>query len=120
MCSCSRIALRCGDVDARRSGAAGGASATFTGDPEILARPLLRPLDRDKIVVRVRRALVRRAQLTQLFEIEAVSPKQTDPLTVRRVIFDTQFTRPLRSVEAVELRTHQPFVGRALVGRAED
>ena len=62
--SCVRIARRCGEVDARTSGGAGGALTrsapsslrrwSLSRDPDLLARPLARPVRRHVRVVLVR------------------------------------------------------------------
>src|SRR5215210_5724458 len=98
MCSCSRIALRCGDLEASRSGGAGGASATSACYPDLLCRPLVAPLGRDEVVVlrciRARRCL----HLDQVLDLEAVLPQQTDPVAVSEVVFGAVLLGPADAV----------------------
>src|SRR6266545_7356280 len=86
MPSCSRIAFRCGDLDARTSGGAGAASAiAFPGLPDLLGRPLARPLGRNESVVRMGLRRRRCLQLDQVENVQAVRAQEPDPIPVREV-----------------------------------
>src|SRR5689334_17969184 len=88
MPSCSRIAIRRGDVDASRSGGAGGASATFARHPDLFRRPLLAPLCADVAVAVVRLRVLRCEELDETHELETVRAQYVDPVTVAHVEFD--------------------------------
>src|SRR6185436_6670419 len=103
MPSCSRIALRCGDVDASSSGAA---SAMFTRDPELLRGPLLRPLRAHVRVVRVCLGVRRREQLDQPLELEVVRTEEVEHLAVGKVELDLAGVLPFDAMQAA-LRTLQ-------------
>src|SRR5436190_2391351 len=106
MPSCSRIAERRGDVDARSKGAAGGASATLARHPDLVSGPLPSPLGSDVLVVRVRLALRRRVKLDETFDLEPVRTKQVDPVAVSEVKLDLVRVRPLVLAQS-ELGTHE-------------
>src|SRR2546430_16841843 len=99
MCSCSRIALRCGDVDASSSGGAGGASAMLPRDPDLFSRPLPSPLGRHVLVIRVRLGIRRREELDEAFDLEPVRMKKVDPVAVAEVKLDLAGVRPLELVQ---------------------
>src|SRR3954469_17151531 len=79
-------------------------------DPDLLARPLPRPLGRDELVARGR--IRRRLQLVQRLDLEAVLSQHAQHLAVGEVELDrvAVLVVPLDAAEA-ELRPHQP-VGR--------
>src|SRR5918999_3836456 len=85
MPSCSRIARRCGLVDASRSGGAGAASATLPRLPVLLARPPARPVRRDEVVVLVRRSVGGSLDLDQVEDLEAIRAEEADPVAVPEV-----------------------------------
>src|SRR5439155_23878977 len=118
--SCSRIAIRRGDVDASRSGAAGGASATLARHPDFLGRPLSAPLRRNVRVIRVSLCVCRRLELDQALEFEAVLAQQVDQRAMREVELDAAalLDRPFEPVHA-ELRTLQLLLHNTNVRRAE-
>src|SRR3954463_8454793 len=99
MCNCSRMALRCGDVDASSRGGDGGASATLARAPDLLGRPLARPLGRDVLVVGVRLRLRRRKELDETIDLEIVRTEQIDPFAVTELELDPVVTRPLDLVQ---------------------
>src|SRR5213593_4707652 len=96
MCSCSRIALRCGEVDASRSGGAGGASAIVQPrDPELFGRPLSCPIGRDVLVVGMRLGIRLREQLDETLDLEPVRAHEVDLVAVTELEFDLACVRPL-------------------------
>src|SRR3954468_5953270 len=99
MPSCSRIARRCGDRDANKSGAAGGASAMFPRGPDLFVRPLPRPLGRHVLVVRMRLGALGRVQLDETLDLEAVLVQQIDPLPVTEMELDLVRVAPLHPVQ---------------------
>src|SRR6476469_2797171 len=94
MCSCSRIALRCGDVDASRSGDDGGASATLACDPDLVCRPLACPFGRYVLVVRMRLGIRRRIELDEPVDLESTFAQKVDPVAVSEVELDLVCVRP--------------------------
>src|ERR671936_1263315 len=117
--SCSRIARRCGDVDARRIGGTGVASATFPGHPDLLAWPATGPLGRDERVVAGILCVGRSLKLDQPLNVEAVRPEQVDPDAVREVELDAAalLDRPVEPVHP-KLRPEQALLRDADVGHA--
>src|SRR6266571_747219 len=95
MCSCSRIALRCGEVDARRSGGDGGASATLARDPDLVSGPLARPFDRHVLVVGMHFGIRLRVQLDESLDLEPVRVQKVDPVAVTELELDLACVRPL-------------------------
>src|SRR5712691_10710306 len=95
MCSCSRIALRCGEVDARRSGGDGGASATLARDPDLVSGPLARPFDRHVLVVGMYFGIRLRVQLDESLDLEPVRVQKVDPVAVTELELDLACVRPL-------------------------
>src|SRR5690349_19473080 len=85
--SCSRIARRRGDVDARSSGGAGGASATLSRLPDVLPGPAACPVDRNPVSV-ARRRVFGRTELDQRLELESLRPQQPNPFAVRQLELD--------------------------------
>ena len=108
--SCSRIARRCGEVEASRSGGAGatltprsgagkaGASrsleppsslrlTTLPDLPDLLHRPRARPLRLGRAAVG-RLGSFRRLHLDQVLDLEPVRAEEPDPLAVRQVELD--------------------------------
>src|SRR5512133_2050912 len=101
MPSCSRMARRCGERDASRSGAAGGASATLGGDPELLGRPLPSPLGRHVVVIGVRLGPFRREQLEQAVDHEVIRAQELDPIRVPDVELHFMCVGPLDLVHSL-------------------
>src|SRR6266498_4306595 len=109
MCNCSRMAFRCGDVDASRSGGAGGASATFrvrgvalrslsqrlACDPDLFCRPLSRPIGLDVLVIGMRLGIRLCEQLDETLDLEPVRAQQVDPVAVTELELDLACVRPL-------------------------
>src|SRR5512133_4305672 len=119
MCSWCRIAWRWGDLEASRSGGAGGASATLAYDPEILARPLLPPLGGDSLVVAVVLRVRRRVDLDETFDLETGLVKKVDPVAVGEVVLGALLVRPAHPVHP-RLRTMQLLVSvTGIIGKAE-
>src|ERR671935_1447010 len=96
MPSCLRIARRCGERDASRSGVP---SATFAGYPELFVRPLLRPLRRDVDVVRVRLRVFGCEELDQPLELETIRVQEVELLTVRQMELDLAGVGPFKAIQ---------------------
>src|SRR6266516_602494 len=111
MPSCSRIAIRRGDVDASRSGGAGGASATLACDPDLLAGPLPRPVGRNMHVVRVILRVDGRLKLDQSLDLEPRFTQEPNPVAVPQVELgaDLALFLPVPAVQA-ELRPDEPLL----------
>src|SRR5439155_17751809 len=120
MPSCSRIAIRRGDVDASSSGGAGGASATLARDPDLLGRPTPAPIRGHVRVVPVLLRILGRLQLDEALDLEVVAAQEIDPHAVRQVELDSTalLDRPFELVNS-ELRTLQLLLHDADVGGAE-
>ena len=98
MRSCSRIARRCGEVEASTSGVA-SAAHRFLRDPDLLGRPLARPLGREGVVVRVVDGIVGRVQLDEVGDVEAACAGGGEKLAVRQLPLDAELAGPLEATQ---------------------
>ena len=104
MRSCSRIARRCGEVDAR--------TRTLPGLPDLLRRPAVRPRPVHPLVPRLR-PLGRRLDLDQILDLETVRAEEPDPLAVADVEVDRRPRPATRSgaCRSSRARAASPFGG---------
>src|SRR6267142_4291295 len=81
--------------------------------PDLFARPLARPLERDVVVARRRGR--RRSHLDQVLDLEPVVSEHADPVPVREMELDPGVAGPLDAPHA-ERRTEEPFARDAVLG----
>ena len=113
--SCSRIARRCGEVEARTS-----RHRRLRATQISSAGHLPRPVGRERVVVLVVGRVVGRVELDEVDDVEAGAPEQAEELAVRQLPLDADLVGPLEPAEA-PLRALERLAGRRLlVGRAED
>ena len=94
-------------------------SCRLLRDPDLLGRPLARPLRRERVVVRVVDGIVGRIQLDEVDDVEARPAEEAEQLAVRQLPLDADLARPLEPAEPT-LRAQQRLGRRPFVGSAED
>src|SRR5206468_7682688 len=94
-----------------------GSAGAKAGAPNLFARPLLRPLGARMVVVVVDRGL-RRVELVELLDLEAVRAQESDPVAVAELELDLVRVGPFDLVESA-LRTLQRLHRAALGGRTQ-
>src|SRR5215216_5587931 len=101
------------------SAAPAGRSPSLARFPDLLGRPLARPVGRDEVVIGVILRGLRRLQLPEAFDLEPSLSQEPEHVSVGEMELDALVLGgPLEAVHP-ELRSHELLAHAALVRRAE-